>query len=56
MSNHRLLLVILLVAYIFTPTIFNWVIAPSGSWYKPFIIWMAIIAIAFSLQKYNKPL
>ncbi len=54
MPNHRLLLLILLVAYIFTPTIFNWMIASSGAWYRPFIFWLMIIFVAFSLHKYNK--
>lgn len=54
MSNHRLLLLILLVAYIFTPTLFNWIVSPEGSWYRPFIIWLIIIILAFSLQKYQK--
>ncbi|MFT5116818.1 MAG: putative membrane protein [Kiritimatiellia bacterium] len=54
MTNHRLLLLILLVAYIFTPTLFNWIIASDGAWYRPFIIWLLIIVIAFSLHKYNK--
>ena len=54
MSSHRLLLLILLVAYIFTPTLFNWMIAPNGTWYRPFIIWLIIIVIAFTLQKHQK--
>lgn len=54
MSNQRLLLCTLLVAYIFTPTLFSWIISPEGSWYKPFIIWILIILGAYLLQKYNK--
>ena len=54
MSNHRLLLLILLVAYIFTPTLFNWIISSNGAWYRPFIIWIIIIAIAFSMHKFSK--
>jgi hypothetical protein len=54
MSNHRLLLLILLVAYIFTPTLFNWIISSSGAWYRPFIIWIIIIAIAFSMHRFSK--
>jgi uncharacterized membrane protein len=55
MSNHRLLLLTLIIAYIFAPTLFNWMISPNGTWYRPFIIWLVIIVAAFSLQKYHKP-
>ena len=55
MSNQRFLLFTLLIAYIFTPTLFNWVVSPEGTWYKPFIVWFMIIAGAYLLQKYNKP-
>ncbi|MFT7388209.1 MAG: putative membrane protein [Candidatus Endobugula sp.] len=54
MSNHRLLLLALLVAYIFTPTLFNWMISSGGSWYRPFIIWLIIIVIAFVMQRFSK--
>jgi uncharacterized membrane protein len=54
MSNHRLLLLVLLVAYIFTPTLFNWMISSSGIWYRPFIIWLIIIVIAFTMHRFSK--
>jgi hypothetical protein len=54
MNNQRFLFFILLIAYIFAPTLFNWVISPTGTWYKPFIVWMMIIVGAYLLQKYNK--
>ena len=54
MSNQRFLLFTLLIAYIFMPTLFNWVIAPEGTWYKPFIVWVLIIIGAYLLQKHKK--
>lgn len=56
MPNHRLLLLLLFVAYIFAPTLFGWMISPDGAWYRPFIIWLVIILCAFLFQKYNKAL
>jgi uncharacterized membrane protein len=53
MNNQRFLAFILLLAYIFTPTLFNWVASPTGNWYKPFIVWVIIIIGAYLLQKYN---
>lgn len=54
MSNQKLLFFILLIGYIFAPTLFNWMIAPTGVWYKPFIIWLMIILGAYLLQRYKK--
>lgn len=54
MNNQRVIFFGLLLAYLFTPAIFNWIISPTGTWYKPFIVWVFIIIGAFLLQKYNK--
>ncbi len=54
MNNQRLVILLLLVAYIFAPSIFTWVINPEGSWYRPFIAWAIIIVIAFSIQYRKK--
>ena len=54
MHNQRFLLLTLLLAYIFAPTAFNWVISPSGAWYKPFIVWLFIVIGAYLLQKHNQ--
>lgn len=53
MHNQRLLILILLVAYIFSPTLFTWMVNPEGAWYRPYIIWAALIATAFIFQKRN---
>ncbi len=49
MSNQRLLVLFLLIAYIFSPTLFTWMINPEGSWYRPYIIWAMLIVVAFVL-------
>ncbi|AFU98650.1 hypothetical protein [Simiduia agarivorans] len=54
MPNQRLIILLLLVAYIFSPTLFGWVINPEGSWYRPFIIWVLIIVIAYFIQSASK--
>jgi len=51
MHNQRLLILFLLVAYIFSPTLFTWMINPEGAWYRPYIIWAMLIATAFIFQK-----
>jgi hypothetical protein len=48
--NTRPLILLLLVLYIFSPTLFNWIINPNGSWYRPYIIWVLVIVLAYFLQ------
>ncbi|WP_423898268.1 hypothetical protein [Candidatus Pelagadaptatus aseana] len=50
MNNQRLLIVAMLIVYIFSPIIFNWIVNPAGNWYRPYIIWVLLIAVAFVLQ------
>ncbi len=50
MNNQRLVILLLLVAYIFSPSLFNWIINPEGAWYRPYIVWVAVIVIAFVMQ------
>ena len=54
MNTQRPLMLLLLVLYVFSPTLFNWVVNPDGSWYRPYIIWMLIIAIAYVIQNRRK--
>lgn len=50
MNNQRLVILLLLIAYIFSPTLFNWIINPDGAWYRPYIVWMVVIVTAFIMQ------
>ncbi len=54
MNNQRLVILLLLIGYIFSPTLFTWIINPEGAWYRPYIIWMLVIAIAFVMQLRRK--
>lgn len=50
MNNQRLVILLLLVAYIFSPSLFNWIINTEGAWYRPYIVWVVVIVIAFIMQ------
>lgn len=54
MNKQRPLLLLVLVAYIFSPTLYAWVINPAGAWYKPYIIWAVVIVIAYIMQNRSK--
>jgi hypothetical protein len=50
MNNARLVILLLLIAYIFSPTLLNWILDPEGAWYRPFIAWILVIILAFVVQ------
>ncbi len=54
MNSQRPVLFLLLILYVFSPTLFNWVVNPDGAWYRPYIIWMLVIAIAYAVQSRRK--
>jgi hypothetical protein len=54
MNNHRLVILLLLIAYIFSPSLFDWAINPEGAWYRPYIAWTLVIVIAFLFQLRRK--
>lgn len=54
MSNRTLLILLALVGYVFSPTIFTWMINPSGAWYRPFILWLVLILLAIIVQSRRK--
>jgi hypothetical protein len=54
MNKQRPLLLFVLVAYIFSPTLYGWVINPAGAWYKPYIIWAMVIVLAYIMQNRSK--
>ena len=50
MQNHRFLLPLLLIIYIFSPTLFSWIFVPAAIWYKPYLIWLLLIVVTYSVQ------
>ncbi len=54
MNNQRLVILLLLIGYIFSPSLFDWIINPDGAWYRPYIVWIIVIIIAFTIQLRRK--
>ncbi|GMG86429.1 hypothetical protein [Biformimicrobium ophioploci] len=50
MNNRTLLILLVLVGYVFSPTMFTWMVNPGGAWYRPFIIWFGLILVAAYIQ------
>lgn len=54
MSRQKPLLILALLFYIIAPSLFEWMSAIEGHWYRPFIIWLVIIVIAYLVQMRDK--
>lgn len=54
MYVHRALLLMLLVMYIFAPSIQAWITDSVNAWYRPHLSWLMVIAFVFWVQWRNK--
>lgn len=51
MYIHRALMLLLLMLYVFTPAIQEWVLSGGVEWYRPFLIWVVTIGVAYWWQR-----
>lgn len=45
MYINRVLLLILVLLYVFSPVLNSWVAAAPSGWYRPQLVWLGIITI-----------
>ncbi|HNE26328.1 MAG TPA: hypothetical protein PKZ68_09110 [Pseudomonadales bacterium] len=50
MYLSRSIMLMIMAAYVFSPSLFSWMIDPAGVWYRPYLIWMGLVVVAFLLQ------
>ncbi|WP_190294953.1 hypothetical protein [Marinobacter sp. R17] len=55
MYIYRLVFLLVLAVYIFSPNILDWWIEPGSAWYRPFIAWAGLIAVGFWLEWRRDP-
>jgi len=55
MNNRRLVILLLIAGYVFSPTLFSWMINPEGAWFRPYIMWALIVVVAYLIQGRRKP-
>jgi hypothetical protein len=54
-QNHqRLIIMLLLISYLFSPSLFNWIVSAEGVWYRPYIFWITIVFVTFLFQTLRK--
>lgn len=46
----RPIMLMIMAAYVFAPSLFSWMIDPAGVWYRPYLIWIGVVLAAFLLQ------
>lgn len=51
MRRQSPLLLLLLILFVFSPSLFNWVVSTDGAWYRPYIIWFGIVVISYFIQR-----
>jgi hypothetical protein len=54
MYFHRLILLFVFAAFLFSPVIIDWWLARSGSWYRPFALWLILIGVSVWLQRWQE--
>jgi hypothetical protein len=55
MYIYRLVFLLVLAVYIFSPNILDWLIEPGRAWYTPFFGWAGLIAIGYWLEWRRNP-
>jgi len=50
MYIYRLVLLLVVGSYLFSPAIMDWWIDATGAWYRPYLRWLILIVVPFILQ------
>ncbi len=51
MYSHRLTLLLVFAAFLVSPAIIDWWLAPAGAWYRPFALWLILIGGSIWIQR-----
>ncbi|HTN30744.1 MAG TPA: hypothetical protein VL178_07900 [Pseudomonas sp.] len=49
MYIYRLVLLLVVGIYLFSPAIMDGWIQPGGAWYRPYLLWLILIVVTFLL-------
>ncbi|MEH6355686.1 MAG: hypothetical protein V7760_06625 [Marinobacter sp.] len=55
MYIYRLVFLLVLAIYVFSPNILNWWMLSGSAWYSPYLIWTGLIAIGVWLEWRRDP-
>ena len=51
MKSAPPLILFALLAYTFLPMLLQWLSSPDGAWYRPFLLWLALIVVTYIVQR-----
>ncbi len=54
MYLNRILLLVLVLLYVFAPTMTDWVLTGAAQWYRPHLLWLLVISLV-SVVLYRGP-
>lgn len=50
MQIYRLVLLLVVGIYLFSPALMAWWANPESAWYSPYLMWLILILVTFLLQ------
>ncbi len=50
MYIYRLVLILVVSIYLFSPAIMEWWTTADSVWYRPYLLWLSLIGLTFILQ------
>ncbi|MCK9237830.1 MAG: hypothetical protein M0P46_07010 [Thiopseudomonas sp.] len=50
MYIYRLVFILVIGIYLFSPAIMDWWTAVHNEWYRPYLLWLILIVVTFLLQ------
>ncbi|MBF7729596.1 hypothetical protein [Pseudomonas sp. N040] len=50
MQIYRLVLLLVVGIYLFSPAIMAWWVNTESVWYRPYVLWLILILVTFLLQ------
>lgn len=50
MYIYRLVLILVVGIYLFSPAIMEWWTIADSAWYRPYLLWLLLIGVTFILQ------
>lgn len=51
MYTDRLLIIFILGTYLLSPAIIDWWSEAGRAWYRPYLIWMSLIALSYWIAR-----
>ena len=51
MNISPVLLLIMLVVFVFAPSLQDWVTQGGSMWYRPYLMWLAVVIFVFIAQR-----